>query len=128
MKLMTYRLLMAVFAAGLGTGVLAADKSELARVAMCGPNKSVNPPGPEKYVMLVIEGPTLSYDANPIPAADVVDYVNQLLATKNVSEIGVYAREGTTYGDVVRAIDTLRATNAKNIGISMKELAFGREF
>jgi biopolymer transport protein ExbD len=127
MKLMTYRLLMAVFAAGLGTGVLAVEKPELARVALCSPGKNVNPPGPEKYVMLVIEGPTLSYDANPIPAAEVVDYVNQLLATRNVSEIGVYAREGTTYGDVVRAIDTLRETNAKNIGISMKELAVGRE-
>jgi len=31
------------------------------------------------------------------------------------------------YGDLVRAIDVLRQTDAKNIGVSMKELPAGRE-
>ncbi len=127
MKLMTCRLLLTVFAAGLCADVLAAEKHEFARVSLCSPGQSTNPPGPEKYVILVVEGPTLSYDAKPIQASEVVDYVNQLLATKDVAYIGVYAREGSTYGDVVRAIDTLRETNATNIGVSMKELAVGRE-
>lgn len=56
----------------------------------------------------------------------MVEYVNTLLKTKDVSYIGVYTREGVKYGDVVRAVDVLRKTNAKNIGISMTELPAGR--
>ena len=127
MKLTTYRLLMAVFALGLGAEMLAEGKQEYAQVSLCATSSSKTPPGPDQFVILVVDGPNLTYDANPIPNADVVDYVNQLLATKNASAIGVYTREGTTYGDVVRAIDALRETSAKNIGISTRALPFGRE-
>ena len=76
---------------------------------------------------MVIEGPHISYETNQIPGTEVVEYVNKLLEVKNVSYIGVYTREGTKYGDVVRALDVLRGTKAKNIGLSMTELPLGRE-
>jgi hypothetical protein len=53
--------------------------------------------------------------------------VNKLLSVRDVSYIGVYTREGTKYGDVVRALDILRSTKAKNISLSMVELPLGRE-
>jgi len=127
MKLTTYRLLMAVFALGLGAELLAEGKQEYAQVSLCAPSSSKTPPPPNQFVILVIDGPNLTYDANPIPSTDVVDYVNKLLETKDASSIGVYAREGTTYGDVVRAIDLLRETRTKNIGISTRALPYGRE-
>ena len=81
----------------------------------------------ESLVLLVIEGPTLSHEAKTIPDAGVVDYVNNLLRLKNASYLGVYAREGVKYGEVVKALDVLRKTNAKDIGVSMSELPAGRE-
>lgn len=75
---------------------------------------------------MVVEGDSLSYDGNPIPSADVVHYVNKLLDVKKVSYIGVYSREDTKYGDVIKAIDVLRGTTAKNISVSMVELTPGR--
>ena len=38
-----------------------------------------------------------------------------------------YAREGIKYGDLVKAIDALRKTDAKDIAVSTVELAMGRE-
>ena len=75
----------------------------------------------------MVEGPTLYSETKPIPDSQVVDFVNGLLRARKVSYIGVYAREGTKYGEVIRAVDTLRRTEAKNIGVSMSELPFGRE-
>lgn len=127
MKLMTYRLLIVVFAFGLCADLLAVEQQEYPRISLCGPGGGKNPVSRDEFITLVIEGPTLSYEANPIPATEVVEYVNKLLDVKNVSYIGVYTREGTKYGDVVRALDTLRGTKAKNIGLSMTELPVGRQ-
>ena len=127
MKLMTTRLLIAVFALGLCADLLAEEQREYPRVSLCGPGGSKAPKTKEEYITLVIEGPSLSYEANPIPGTDVVEYVNKLLEVKNVSYIGIYTREGTKYGDVVRALDILRGTKAKNIGLSMAELPAGRQ-
>ena len=117
---------MAVFAIGLFGDVLAVEKQDHAQIYLCGPATGHVLPGPSEFIILVVEGPTISYDTNTIPNADVVEYVNKLLEIKNVSYIGIYTREGTKYGDVVRALDVLRDTKAKSIGISMKELAIGR--
>lgn len=127
MKLMTSRIVMAVFAIGLCAGALAAENPEFPQISICGPGGSKNPSNPDDFIVLVVEGPTLSYDKNPIPSAGLVEYVNKLLEVKKVSYIGVYTREGIKYGDVVQALDTLRGTKAKYIGLSLKELAIGRE-
>jgi biopolymer transport protein ExbD len=127
MKLMNCRILIAVVAIGLGADGLAAEKTDLARVSFSLPSQSKNPTPPGEVVFLVVEGATLSHDASPVPEADVVNYVNKLLEIKKASYIGVYSREGAKYGDVIKAIDALRGTNAKNISVSMVELARGRQ-
>lgn len=127
MKLMTVRSLIAVVAIGLGADGLAAEKTDLARVSFSFPSQAKHTIGPDEVIYLVVEGASLSYEATPIPESDVVTYVNKLLDIKKVAYIGVYSREGTKYGDVVKAIDLLRGTNAKNISVSMKELPAGRQ-
>lgn len=53
--------------------------------------------------------------------------MNNLLKLNKGSYLGVYSREGVKYGDVLRAIDVLRKTDAKDIGFSMIEVPAGRE-
>ena len=107
--------------------MLAQEKQDYPRISLCGPGGSKNPISRDEFIILVIEGPNLFYDTNPIPNADVVEFVNKLLKVKDVSYIGVYTREGTKFGQVVQALDILRKTNAKNIGVSMAELPVGRD-
>ena len=126
MKLMKCRLLVAVFALGLCADLLAGENS-YPQISLVGVGNNKNPVPKESLVLLVIEGPTLSHEAKTIPDAGVVDYVNNLLRLKNASYLGVYAREGVKYGEVVKALDVLRKTNAKDIGVSMSELPAGRE-
>jgi len=120
-------MLIALFALGLCADVLAQEKQEFPRISLCGPGGGKNPVNPDEFIILVIEGPNLFYDTNPIPGADAVGFVNKLLKTKGVSYIGVYTREGTKFGQVVQALDVLRKTDAKNIGVSMTELPMGRD-
>lgn len=128
MKSITPRLLLlAVFTLGLSTELPADEAREYPQVSLIGPGGSKNPARREDFLILVIEGPFLSYETKPIPSTGAVDYINNLLKVKNVAYIGVYTREGIKYGDVVRAIDVLRQTKAKNIGVSMAEIAVGRE-
>jgi len=127
MKPMTYRVLIAVFAVGLCANLRAEEKREYPRISLAGNGGSPSPINRDELIMLVVDGAVLSYDKNPIAEAEAVEYINKLLEVKNVSYIGVYTREGTKYGDVVRALDLLRGTKAKNIALSMKELPLGRE-
>jgi biopolymer transport protein ExbD len=124
---MKHRILLAVLAVGLGSALFADESRTYAAVSLCGPGGGTNPIKRSEYIVLVVEGPNLFFETTPVPSGHVVEYVNNLLTAKNVSYIGVYAREGTKYGEVINAIDQLRATNAKNIGVSMTELPFGRE-
>lgn len=124
---MLLRALLAVVVAGLSADVLAEEKSEYPRVSLVGPGSGKNPVSRDQFILLVVEGPFISYEANPIPSEGAVDYINNLLKAKGVSYIGVHSREGVKYGDVVRAIDVLRKTNAKDIGVSMIELPAGRQ-
>ena len=123
----TYRMLIATFALGFCAQVFAGDKLDYAQISFCMPGVSKAQPPPLEYVMLVVEGASFSCDRTPVPSTEVVEYVNKTLEVKNASYIGVYVREGTKYGDVVRALDILRECKAKNIGVSMKELPIGRE-
>jgi biopolymer transport protein ExbD len=126
MKSIKYPLLLAVLAIGFCAAVRADDKSDFPRISFVGPGTG-HAMDPSQYIKLVVEGATLSFEKNPVPEAGEVDYVNDLLKIKNVSMIAVFTREGIKYGDVVRAIDLLRKTNAKNVGVSMVQLAPGRE-
>jgi biopolymer transport protein ExbD len=124
---MKSRLFIAVLAVVLCSDLLAAEQRKFAEVTLCGAGGNTTHISQKEFVILVVQGPDLFFDKKPIPAAQVVDFVNGLLKANNLSYIGLYAREGTKYGEVVRAIDTLRATDAKNIGLSMTELPIGRE-
>ena len=127
MKLMKCRLLIAAFALGLGAELLAGENSHYPTISMVGTGTSKNPTPKEELVILVVEGRVISHDAKVIPEAGLVDYVNSLLQVKKASYIGVYAREGVKYGDVIKALDSLRKTDAKDIGVSMSELPANRE-
>ncbi len=126
MKFPKYPLLMAVLAFGFCALLRAEDKADFPRISFVGQGKG-NPPGPDQYIKLVVEGPYLTFEKSEVPEAGAVDYVNNLLKIRNVSFIAVFAREGVRYGDVMKAIDLLRKTNAKNVGVSMVQLAPGRE-
>ena len=125
MKTTSFRLLIAIFLAGLCTGLLAQEQNTFAEISVAGPGK--NTVKRTEYIALVVEGPNLSFESTAVPISNVVAYVNELLKTKNVSYIGLYVREGAKYGDLVLAVDTLRKTNAKSIGISISQLPPGRE-
>lgn len=127
MKPISYRTLVAVLALGLGTEMLAVDRSDYPQVSLVGPGAGKNPVDRSQFIILVVEGSFVSHDSHPIPATGLVEYVNNVLKTRKVAYIGVYTREGVKYGDVVQAIDVLRKTNASNIGVSMAQLAPGRE-
>jgi hypothetical protein len=127
MKPITQRILLAFFAIGLSSSLVAEQRREYAEVSFCVPGGSKHPIARDQFVTLIIDGPVLMYESNAIPDAEVVSYVNELLQGKNVSYLGVYIREGTTYGDVIRTIDTLRKTNTKSIGVSVSSVPVSRK-
>ena len=118
---------MAAFALGFCVDVLAESKSTRAQISISGTGGVTSPIPRDELVLLVIDGPNVSFDGKAIPAGDVVNYVNKLLETKKSSVIGVYAREGARYGDVVSALDTLRDTTARNVSLSTTVLPYGKE-
>ena len=123
---MKYRLLFVLAAICVGSVLRADGGSDYARISFVGPGKGtvVNR---DQFVVLVVEGPYISCEKSRIPDEGLVDYVNTVLKTKGASYLAVYARQGVKYGEVVKAIDVLRKTDAKDIGVSTVELAAGRE-
>jgi len=77
--------------------------------------------------MVVVDGPILSYEGKSIPTAEVVPLLNAIMKQRKVSHIGVYVRAGSKYGEVMRAVDLLRRTDAKDIRICDREIRDGRE-
>jgi hypothetical protein len=124
---MKYRVLIALLVLGFCVDLGAEESSAYPRVSFIGPGRGGPPVGRDQFIMLVVEGPYISYEKNPIPENGVVAYVNNLLKMRNVSSLAVYGREGAKYGDIVKAIDVLRKTDAKDIGVSMVEVPAGRE-
>ncbi len=80
-----------------------------------------------QFLVLVVDAGFVTHDGNPIPGGGLVAYVNNVLKAQGASYLGIHIRQGIKYGDVVRALDELRKTEAKSIGVSMAELAPGRE-
>lgn len=125
MKFCCNRLLLGVLAVGLASPLFARSEQDRPQVTLCPPSNGKHPMPRDQFVTLVIEGAALFYDGKPIPHENTVEFVNELLKTNGVSYIGVYAREGTKFGDLVNAIDLLRETTAKNIGVSTLEMPTG---
>lgn len=123
---MKYRLLIVLLAVCVGSALRADGGSDYARISFvgAGKGKTINR---DQFVILVVEGPYISCEKNRIPDEGLVDYVNSVLKAKGASYLAVYAREGIKYGEVVKAIDVLRKTDAKDIGVSTIELPPGRE-
>ena len=123
---MKYRIIIALFVLGFCADVFAADKQDFPRVSFISRQNGKSTATRDQFLILVVEGPYISYETNPIPSPGEVDYVNNLLKIKGVSYIGIHVRDGVKYGDVVRAIDLLRKTNATDIGVSMILIPPGR--
>jgi hypothetical protein len=122
------KLLMLVFIAiGLCADTLAADRTDYPPISFLTPGGGKSNIARDQYVMLVVEAGFISHDNSPIPSDAVVAYVNNLLKAKNAAYLGVHIRTGIKYGEVVRALDALRMTAAKSIGVSMIELSVGRD-
>jgi hypothetical protein len=124
---MKYHIFIAFVAIGLCASLIAGEKTDYPRISLVGPGSGKSPINRDQFVMLVVEGPYISFEKNPIPANGVVEYVNKLLKVKGVSYLGIYTRKGIKYGDLIRAIDVLRKTDARDIGVSMVEIPDGRE-
>jgi hypothetical protein len=52
--------------------------------------------------------------------------LDERLKTKALGVICLYVREGSTFGDVVHAVDLLRETSAKTVAVSHVEIPYGK--
>ena len=122
------RIALGVFIAVTGIAARAQGSGEFASVSVTYPGK---PTGhtltKDEFVSLVVDGPTICHEGSAIPMEQVVSLVNGLLAEKKATYVGIYVRVGSKYGDVMRAVDLLRKTNARNIGVSSLEISGNRE-
>lgn len=123
---MKKHIILVVFALGLGVSVFAAE-TNYPPITFMPPPHQPRPMSNDQFVVLVVEGDSISYDKNPVPRGAVVDYVNDLLKRKGVSNLAVHIREGVKFGDMVKALDALRHTKAQSISVSMVPLPIGRE-
>ncbi len=119
-------ILIAMIAIGLCADLLAADTKDYPQISFVLPGSSGVTVSRDQFVSLVVEAGFISHDEKPIPADAVVAYVDNALKAQNASYIGVHIREGIKFGEVVKALDVLRRTSAKSIGVSMIELRSGR--
>ena len=121
------RILIGVFIAAACAAAPAQAADDYAKVSVTYPGKSGHTLGKSEFVSLVVDGPTICYEGSAIPTDEVVSLVNGLLRDKKATLIGVFVRAGSKYGDVMRAVDLLRKTNACNIGVSSMEISGNRE-
>jgi biopolymer transport protein ExbD len=97
-------------------------------ISMIPPSSGKAPVDKSQFLLLVIEpGLVVSHEGVPIRTDGVISYVNGALKAKGASLLGVHIRQGIKYGEVVRILDDLRKTDAKSIGVSMVEIAPGKE-
>ena len=119
-------ILLSLVLIGLCASLFADEKKDYPQISFVLPSKSGPSVGPDQFVTLVVEQGFISHDEKPIPEEAVIAYVDNALKSKNASYLGVYIREGIKFGDVVKALDVLRHTTAKSIGVSMAELSSGK--
>ena len=109
------------------TPVFAAANADFSPISIIAPGAGGSPVDKTQFLILVVEPGFISCAGVPIPPAGVIGYVNETLKSKNASFLGIHIRQGIKFGDVVKALDELRKTDAKSIGVSMVELAPGKE-
>lgn len=106
---------------------LSAEAQEYPQISLSWPGAKAPTLQRNEVLLLVIDGAVLYHEGQPVPTNGTVEYVDSLLTASKASYIGVYTRRGTAFGDVIKVIDALRGTKAKNIGLSMVELHPGQE-
>ena len=126
MKSTKLTLLAALLALGASSSLLA-ETRDYPQVSLSWPGAKAPTVPRSQVLILVVEGSVLFHEGKPLPGTHTAEFVDNLLKGRHISHIGVYTRAGTKFGDVVRALDTLRATRAEAIGVSVTELAPGQE-
>jgi len=116
-----------LLALGLAAGLCAAETKEYPPISFVLPSTSGPTISRDQIVTVVVEPGFISHEDTPIPQDSVASYIDSVLKAKNVSSIGVYVRQGVKYGDLVKALDQLRLSGAKSIGVSMTELPPGKQ-
>jgi biopolymer transport protein ExbD len=114
-------------ALGFSAEAFAASKVSYAPISFVVPGTSSVPVDTSQFLILVVERGFLSHNGSPIPDGGVVSYVNRALKEQGATSVGVHIRQDIRFGEVVQALDELRKTDAKSIGVSMAELAPGKE-
>lgn len=120
-------LLLATLAVGLGASSLMAAEGNFARISFVAPGPGNSTVDPSQFVTVIVEGPYITHDKTPLLAEGEVEYLDKMLKNQGASYIAVHIRQGVKYGDVIRALDTLRRTTAKNIGVSMIEVPASKD-
>lgn len=120
-------LLSAILALGVSGHALAASAADYPPISFVVPGGSNTQVDKTKYLFLVVETGFISHESNPIAAETVSEYINNTLKARDATMLAVHIRQGVKFGDVVQALDLLRKTHAKSIGVSMVELPHGKE-
>jgi biopolymer transport protein ExbD len=120
-------ILLPLLALAVCADALADTKRDHPPIALVVPGNSNSSTSRDQFVFLVIEGVFISHEKRPVPSEGIVEYIDTALKAQGASYLGVHIREGVKYGDVVRALDTLRHTSAKSISVSLAELPIGRD-
>ena len=119
--------IVALFALGVCAGLFAEESKTYPQISFVLPSTSGSTVSRDQIVTVVVEPGFLSHEETPIPEDGVASYIDNVLKAKNASYIGVYVRQGVKYGDLVKALDQLRLSSAKSIGVSMNELPPGKQ-
>jgi biopolymer transport protein ExbD len=120
-------ILVAVLAFGSVSGLLAQEQPRYAPLTLAVASSGKPTASPDQVVTLVVDRGLITYESTPISYENVITYVDTLLVNNKAANVLVYVRAGTKYGEAMKALDLLRQTNAKAIGINPVELSFGRE-
>lgn len=124
MKILT---LSVVLVSGILSPLLAASAGDYPPVSFVVPGGSNTTIDKSKYLVLVVEPGFISHENQPIAADAVAAYINTTLKDRGATMLAVHIRQGITFGDVVQALELMRKTEAKSIGVSMIELPTGKE-
>lgn len=117
---------LAVLALGLASLSLTAGAADYPPVSFVIPGGVSVSPEKTPPLQVIVEADGLLLENHPIPNAELVASINSALKAQGAVTIAVHIRQGIKFGDVVRAIDELRKTDAKAIGVSTVELAPGQ--
>lgn len=126
-KIMKTAFLVGLISLGICASSFASTRVDYPQISFVGPSSGKQTVDRNDFVILVVEGAFLTHERSPIQSEALVGHINGLLKAKGARYLGVHIREGSRYGDVVRALDTLRLTETKSINVSLVELPIGRD-